>query len=283
MMRTVRCATVALVAMAASILAQSPSWPPRGFETASIKINNSGQLRTDARVFPSGRVELTNRTLKVLIQTAYLIQDFQIAGGPDWLNQTRFDIAATAGGAVTQAELQLMLRGLLTDRFKLAVHTAPREMPIYALTRRTTDGSLGAQLRASDLDCVARRLAPPQQGPPPAQARPCGFDVAGGSVIARGFPLSRLADSLSTMLRRTVVDRTGLSGTFDFDLTWAPDQMPQQAQQLSPPGRSDLPPVDPGGPSIFTAIQEQLGLKLESTRGAVDVLVVDRAELPTED
>jgi uncharacterized protein (TIGR03435 family) len=278
MPKTRLCAAVALVAAAASILAQSPSPAPRGFEAASIKVNNSDQLRTDARLFPSGRIELTNRTLKVLIQTAYLLQGFQIAGGPDWLNRTRFDIAATAGGAATQAELQLMLRGLLIDRFKLATHTEPREMPIYALIRLRADGKLGAQLRTSDLDCVATRLAPPS-----AQARSCGFDVAGGSVIARGFPLSRLVDSLSTMLRRTVVDRTGLSGTFDFDLTWTPDQMPQQALQPSAPGRSDLPPVDPSGPSIFTAIQEQLGLKLESTRGAVDVLVVDRAELPTED
>ena len=272
------CAALALVATAGSIFAQSPAPVPRRFEAASIKVNNSGQLRTDARVFPSGRVELTNRTLKVLIQTAYLLPDFRIAGGPDWLNRTRFDIAATAGGAVTQAELQLMLRGLLSDRFKLALHTEPREMPIYALVRLRADGRLGAQLRASNLDCVAARLAPPSEQP-----RPCGFEVAGGSVSARGFPLSRLVDSLSTMLRRTVVDRTGLGGTFDFDLTWTPDQLPQQVQQASPPGRSDLPPIEPSGPSIFSAIQEQLGLKLESTRGAVDLLVVDRAELPTED
>jgi uncharacterized protein (TIGR03435 family) len=272
MPETIRCAAVALVATAASILAQSPSPASRSFEAASIKINNSGQLRTDARVLPSGRVELTNRTLKVLIQTAYVLQDFQIAGGPDWLNRTRFDIVATAGRTVSQAELQLMLRGLLAERFRLSVHTEPREMPIYALTRLGGDGKLGARLRASDLDCVAVRLAPPS-----AQSQPCGFDVAGGSVIARGFPLSRLVNSLSMMLGRTVVDRTGLTGTFDFDLTWTPDQTPQQQP---PPGD---PPVDPNGPSIFTAIQEQLGLKIESARGAVDVTVVDRAELPTED
>ena len=114
--------------------------------------------------FRAARVELTNRTLKVLIQTAYTLQDFQIAGGPDWLNTTRFDIVATAGGTVAQAELQMMLRDLLADRFKLAVHTEAREMPIYALTRARADGKPGPQLRASELDCVARRLAPPPAG-----------------------------------------------------------------------------------------------------------------------
>jgi len=278
MTRTLLPAAVVSAAAGLSLLAQSPA-SPRRFEAASIKINNSGQLRTDGRVLPSGRVELTNRTLKVLIQTAYSVQDFQIAGGPEWLNRTRFDITATAGGPVAQAELQMMLRDLLADRFKLAVHTEPREMPIYALTRARADGKPGPQLRASDLDCVARRLAPPQPGTPQGQEQPCGFEVAGGSVAARGFPLSRLVDSLSMMLRRTVVDRTGLSGTFDFDLTWTPDGMPQQA----PPPGVDLPRIDPNGPSIFTAIQEQLGLKLESARKAVDVFVVDRAVLPTED
>jgi uncharacterized protein (TIGR03435 family) len=103
-----------------------------------------------------------------------------------------------------------------------------------------------------------------------------------GSLSAGGLPLSQFAANLSGNLQRIVVDRTGLTGTFDVDLTWTPDQIPQQ-QGPRPPGAPEFPPIDPNGPSLFTAVQEQLGLKLESTKAPVDVLVIDRAEKPMED
>src|SRR5947208_713252 len=104
----------------AVLLAQSS--PPRAFEAASVKLNSSGSLRTDSRLFPSGRVELTNQTLKALIRIAYGLPENQIAGGPGWVDSARFDLVATAGGQTTQPELQQMLRGLLADRFKLLTH-----------------------------------------------------------------------------------------------------------------------------------------------------------------
>jgi uncharacterized protein (TIGR03435 family) len=106
-----------------------------------------------------------------------------------------------------------------------------------------------------------------------------------GNISGGGMTMAQLASALGRMpaVNRIVQDRTGLTGGFDFDLTWTPDQMPQLPPGGLPPGAPPLPPIDPNGPSLFAAVQEQLGLKLESTRGAVEVVVVDRAEQPVED
>lgn len=256
-----------LLILAAALFAQSAA---PAFEAASVKVNTSGSLRTDARLFPSGRIELTNQTLKALIQTAYSLPASQIAGGPGWVESARFDIVATAGGQVTEPELRQRLSSLLSDRFKLATHRESREVPAYALTL-VRNATPGPQLRASDVDCVGRQLRPPQQDGPSPTAR-CAYDVAGGTIVAHGFPITRLIESLSLMLRRVVIDRTGLTGTFDFEVTWTPEQRVA----------GDVAPFDPNGP-MLTALREQLGLKLESTRTPVDVLVIDRAEMPVGD
>jgi uncharacterized protein (TIGR03435 family) len=249
---------------------------PPEFEVASIKANNSGEQRTSMRALP-GRIEGTNRTLKLLIQNAYRLQDFQIVGGPGWLNSARFDISAKADGAVTQAEVALMLRKLLADRFKLISHTETREMALYALARSRTDGSVGAQLRASNADCLGERSSPrrPQSSPSPGQAPECGFRESAGNMMARGIDLDAFAAELAAYASRPVVDKTALIGKFDLTLNWTPEQS-------APPDGSGSPPADPNQPSIFTALQEQLGLKLESTRGPVDVLVIDSAEKPSD-
>jgi len=251
------------------LLAQSAS--PPAFEVASVKVNSSGSLRTDARISPSGRVELTNQPLKALIRTAYSLPESQIAGGPDWVDSARFDVVATAGRSVTEPELRQMLQSLLSDRFKLVAHKEPREVAVYALTLARA-GAPGKQLRASDADCVGRQLRPPKQGAGPSPTAGCAYDVAGGTIVAHGFPLARLVESLSIMLRRLVIDRTGLTGNFDFEMTWTPEQR----------AAGDITPFDPNAP-VFTALQEQLGLKLEATKVPVDVLVIDRAEKPAED
>jgi uncharacterized protein (TIGR03435 family) len=162
-----------------------------------------------------------------------------------------------------------MVRTLLADRFKLAVHHETRELPIYALLLARNDGRLGPKLQPST--CVAGRRPPGD-----ATAQPCGFRPGPGIFVSGGVPIAMLATFVSSAVRRSVVDRTGLDGNFDIDLHWLPDNSP-----LGP--QPDTPPPDPGGPSIFTALQEQLGLKLESTRGPVDVLVIDHVEQPTPD
>jgi uncharacterized protein (TIGR03435 family) len=184
---------------------------------------------------------------------------------------------------------------VLVDRFKLAVHNESRELPIYELVKARSDGKLGPQLHPATVDCAALaaargRGAPPPGGPGPGGpgfgpgGRPvCGMMVGPANLAAGGQSMAQFAALLSGRVQRVVIDRTGLTGNFDFDLTWTPDQMPQGQPGPPPPGAPPLPPIDPNGPSIFTAVQEQLGLKLESTKGPVDVVVIDRAEQPTED
>jgi uncharacterized protein (TIGR03435 family) len=251
------------------------------FEVASIKPNTSGDGRVMLMQQPGGRLNLVNVPLKLLIRNAYRVQDSQIAGGPDWLGTARFDIVAKAENPnASVEELQLMTRSLLADRFKLVVRSEKREMPIYAMVFARGDGRLGPQLQKSDTDCGSPSARP--AGPPaPGQIPRCAFTVGFGNVKARGTTLRALATTLSTFAGRIVVDRTALTGGYDVELTWTPDQTPR-AQGDQPPQVNGAP-IDPNGPSLFTALQEQLGLKLESTKGPVDVLVVDRAEKPTED
>jgi bla regulator protein BlaR1 len=273
--------------------AQSPQAAPDGptFEVASVKLNTSGDRRVFMQNQP-GRFIATNVTLRMLIRNAYQLQEFQISGGPGWIGSDHFDIVAKieadaqeplAGGqaGTGPTRLQLMMRSLLAERFKLTVHNETKDSQIYALVVARSDGRLGPELHRSETDCAAlvdaaRGRGAPPLPPPPGSPMPCGIRVGIGNLAVGGAPLSQVASSLSMFVGRVVLDRTGLTGPFDIDLTWTPDQMPQR-----PPGAPDLP-VDPNGPSIFTALQEQLGLKLESQRGPVEMLVIDRAEHPAE-
>jgi uncharacterized protein (TIGR03435 family) len=162
--------------------------------------------------------------------------------------------------------MKLMTRTLLADRFKLVVHGETREMPIYALVLARRDGTLGPQFHHSTVDCTA------------STAR-CGAGKTGDFTMhGEAIPMGQLLVGLLPWVDRFIVDRTGLTGIFDVDLQWTPGRLPPGA---GPPGGP--PPVDPNRPSIFTAVQEQLGLKLESAKGPVDVLVIDHIERPTED
>jgi uncharacterized protein (TIGR03435 family) len=264
------------------------------FEVASVKSNKSGDGRIMLGFQPGGRFTATGVTLKMLIAQAYGVGQplapFQILGGPDWIDRDRFDIVAKAEGDVApgpNGPIPLMVRAMLADRFKLAVHTDTREMPVFALVKAKNDGTLGPQLKAATVDCAAMRGA--RGGPPPlppvlGERPPCAMRITPGNLQGGGMNMAQLASALTRMpaVNRIVLDRTGLMGGFDFDLTWTPDQMPAGPIAL-PPGAPPLPPIDPNGPSLFAAVQEQLGLKLESTKGPVDVVVIDRAEPPTED
>ena len=257
----------------------SPAKPP-AFEVASVKPNTSGDGRVLMTPQPGGRLNLVNVPLRLMIRYAYRVQDFQVVGGPDWISTARFDVVAKAeGGNPSQEELQLMLRSLLADRFKLVVRPDTREMPTYSLVPARADGKTGAQLRKSDANCGPATA--PSAPPAPGQLPSCGSMLGFGNLKARGSTMAALASTLSTFAGRIVVDRTGLAGGYDVDLTWTPDQIPRPVGDQ--PVQVNGVPVDPNGPSLFTALQEQLGLKLESTKGPVDVLVVERAEKPAED
>jgi uncharacterized protein (TIGR03435 family) len=279
------------------------------FEVASVKRNKSGDGRVTMGFQPGGRYTAINIAPRMLVLQAYQIQPFQLLGAPDWLTSDRFDIIAKAEGNIApgpNGPLPLMVRALLADRFRLVVHHEVRELPIYALVKTRSDGRLGPQLNPAAVDCAAARGGPSPPGGPAGPGGPdapggrfgrgpdgpalgpggrplCGQMIGPANIAAGGVSMAQVATLLAGRVNRVVVDRTGITGTFDLDLNWTPDQMPQPPPGALPPGAPALPPIDPNGPSIFTAVQEQLGLKLESTEGPVDVLVIDRVEPPTED
>ena len=252
-------------------LAQAPVATDR-FEVASVKPNASGALSPSDTV-SSGRFIATNESLRNLITLAYRIPWFRVVGGPDWLSN-RFDIVAKIPDAGQAAQVQVMLQHLLTDRFALEVHRETRDQPVYALVIARTDRRLGPQLHTSDVDCaqvMARRAAAEKSGAgsQAGQDESCSRPpLAPGHLTLHGLRLESLTNWLSGILGdRAVVDRTGLSGNFDVDLRYA----------VTPAGA----PSD--SPSIFTAVQEQLGLKLEPTRAPIEVLVIDSAQRPEPD
>ena len=249
------------------------------FDVVSVKPNTSGDYMGTLQPLPGG-LHLVNVPLKMMIRVAYRLQEFQIVGGPDWLASARFNLEAKVAGDPTQEQLLLMLRTAMADRFRLAVHNETRELPIYALEAAALDGTLGLQLRKTASDCINQQNNSSPSAPNSPRPAQCGFNVFPGSVKAASVNMPAFATTLSGFVGRPVVDRTGLNGGFDFNLTWTPEQIPQGPRPLGAP---EPPPVDPNGPSLFTALREQLGLKLESTKGPVDVLVIDRAEKPAAD
>jgi uncharacterized protein (TIGR03435 family) len=274
---------------------QVPADQPR-FEVASVKVNtlNNGLVSCCG---PRGRFTAMGMSLGGLIRSAYQVQEFQIVNGPDWIDSTKFDIVATepenvarpAPGTPGPGPQQLMLRALLEERFGLAVHKETRELPVYALVLARSDGRLGPDLRRSTTDCTGSaargRAAGPSANAGPWQSNPCGTSVGPGLIIAGARTMTQIATAFSMLtntgssLNRLVVDRTGLEGTFDLMLRFTPENIPNFGPGGPPPG---LPAIDPNGPSIFTAVQEQLGLKLDSQRGPVEVLVIDRVSQPSE-
>ena len=280
--------------------AQSNQKAP-AFEEASIKPNRSGEQRGGFST-PANRFIVTNDTLHDLIAWATetpvhrreFRPDFQMSGGPAWLTGDRFDVEATAGSdipgpGVERTLLKMrMLQTLLAERFKLKVHHETREGPIYSLVLVNRDGRLGPQLRRSDVDCnaifargrasAAAAPPPPPPGPPAlGQVPVCGIQVVIGGLRIVSQSLAEIARLLSRATGRLVVDRTSLGGLFDLSLDFDPSGLPGFDR---PPG---APPLDfSDKPSMFSALQEQAGLKLEGGRGPIDILVIDAVERPVE-
>jgi uncharacterized protein (TIGR03435 family) len=240
------------------------------FEVASVKLHTSDDQRVMMVAQPGGRFVAANIPLRLLIRTAFQVQDDQIIGGPSWLSTDRFDIEARAPGRAgpPNDELLIMLRSLLADRFKLTTHTEKRELPVFALERVRPDGSLGPGLRPTACPELAVDLSRPQ---------PCANVQTGfGSLTLRGMPFNQFTPFLSPYVNRVIVDRTVLDGRYDIELKWTPEQ-PGQGRGGAP----EPPPNDPNAVSIFTAVKEQLGLKLNSSRDMVNVLAIDTLEHPT--
>ena len=245
---------------------------PRRFEVATIKPadpNASGQF---IRLPSAGRISVTNMTLLQLIRFAYaegLGTNLEITGGPNWLDKDRYDVEAKVEGTATPAELRLMLRTLLAERFGLKSHPDSKEVNVFAMVLARSDGKLGPKVQPWDGKCNGRE-------PPPAQPKGprCSAFFRPPGLVMEGVSMAVVADMLSTPVvnvGRLVVDRTGLSGEFNMQLEF----------QFRPPG-TPAAADDTFAPSLFTAVQEQLGLKLQPAKGTAEMLVVDQAEKPTE-
>jgi uncharacterized protein (TIGR03435 family) len=259
------------VAVAVPLVAQEAPAPQAAqFEVASVKLHTSADQRTMMVAQPGGRFVAVNVPLRMLIRSAYQLQEEQIVGGPRWLATDRFDIEARAAdmpGAPGPLML-LMLQSLLADRFKLTTHQEKRELPVFALERIRRDGAFGPGLRPTGCPELTEDLGRAQ--------RCTNVQTGFGSLNMKGMPLNQFTQFLSPLVSRVVVDRTGLDGRYDIDLMWTPE--PQGPR----PGNAQAPPAsDPNALSIFTALQEQLGLKLSASRDMVEVLVIDTLEPPT--
>jgi uncharacterized protein (TIGR03435 family) len=278
---------------AASVVAQQAGTQPFAFEVVSIRPNVSSSAQPGLQLQPSGRIIWTAKTLKGLIGLAYQRYAFdrrEVIGGPEWMDRDRFDIIAQANGPLRvdpdgfPGPSFRLIAGLIEDRFQVRVHNEQRERPVYALVLSSSDGTLGPKLQKSSIDCAAEigdqaRGSKPRRLPDGRFA--CVLGNPPGRYMGTGLGLRQFAAGLEQFVERPIVDRTGLSGGYDWDVEFRPEFGRPIGDQ--PPQPLPDPSAFESRPSIFTAIQEQLGLRLESTRGLIDVLVVDHAEHPTPD
>ena len=247
-----------IVASAGIVHTQGPADPRIAFDVVSVKPNTSGDPGLRLDVQPSGRFVAVNIPLKQFIRAAYTLQLYQIEGAPRWTEADRFDITAVTerelGGPIvwtpgTYAPTQRMMQGVLVDRFKMKAHMDERESPGFALEIQSP-GSTTRKLVPAVVPCRSD----------------CTSQNAAGTFRARNVPLVQFAELLSQLTGRFVTDATGLAGTFDFELQWAPESQ-----------------TAPDAPSLFTAVQEQLGLRLTPRRVRTPVLVIDAIDRPDAD
>ena len=255
--------------------AQSPVVPPDRpvFDVASIKPNKANNLADLEFGVGDGQGGGKDVTLKILIGLAYRLQQFQISGGPSWASSERFDVEGkTENRKADPDQLRLMLQSLLEDRFKLKLHRETKVSSVYALVVAKE----GPKIKLS-----SDQTSPDVNGPAPPGAGPNhgAFNIGPGSLIGNAATMALFTRFLSQRLGRTIIDKTNLTGRFDIQLQWTPGV----GENPFDPGGRTLPQRQPDSAdlSIFTAIQHQLGLKLESTKGPVDFLVIDRVEQPS--
>src|SRR5262245_49098231 len=287
--------TVPAVPLRAQAQASAPL--PR-FEVASVKPSTGP---TGERGQPGGRYTAT-RSVKFFIADAFFfgtpLQMSRVIGGPKWIDSDLYEINAKASTPWQRSpdgpprELFLMIRSVLEERFKLKTHMETRELPVYELVMARADRALGPQLRQSSVDCDALMASLQAGSPPPArqpnEPPPCGAMRGPARVIAGGIPMAQFANMLTFVMAdangpsgrdvaRLVIDKTGLSGVFAFTLAWTPERIPEA------PPTPGIPPVDPNGPQLVTALQELLGLKLQPARSRMEVVVIDSIEQPMPD
>ena len=266
-------AVFVVVAALGVVVVTAQQTKPR-FEVASVKpqpepLSFQNMATAGMRVRPGGVFTSSHASLMSLIWFAYDLRTFEVAGAPDWARRELFDISARAGSDVPEAQVKLMVRSLLEDRFKLVAHSEKRELPFVAIVLARPDGQLGPYIRRLEDDCtIATASEVKKQFPPRPEMK------GGGTARGACQPLSSMADGLTLLPPQETVylDKTGLSGKFVWELRAA-------SLSLTPDPASN---ADPNLPPFREALADQLGLKLESRRGPIDVLVIDSVQRPTE-
>ena len=257
------------------------------FEVTSVRANTSTERRASMQFTPGGDFNAINQPLRVLLTLAYRIPLFRVEGMPEWFTSERWDFSAKAPAGVKMEPLadvrSELLKSLLEDRFKLKARLVTKDMPAMVLTLARGDGRLGPQMKRVEIDCVAAiAAARAQAGSPAAFAgRLPVCSLGGGSfapVCGRGVTMAQIVQGFSGMYQRPVVDKTGLDGQYDFDLAFTPDTKGGPGVAF---GAACAAPTG-DQPALSTAMQEQLGMRIEAGRAPVEVLVIDGAERASE-
>jgi uncharacterized protein (TIGR03435 family) len=249
---------------AASVTAQTAG-PRPGFDVTSVKPGNTQNL-----VFRGGPAAVhLEGPLRFLIRYAYSVQEYQLEGGPAWLDSDNYVVEGKAAAPHSAQDLRSMLRTLLEDRFALKIHRETKQGSIYALVVARNGVKMKPWVEGSCVDPVPGKL--PEPG-----TTACGYRPGPGTLDSRGLSIATLADFLSSIMGRPVVDTTGVTGRFDFHIEYKIDQATAGFHSASDSNSDDT------RPTIFTALQEQLGLQLKSDKGPCEYLVADHAERPSE-
>jgi uncharacterized protein (TIGR03435 family) len=271
-MRTALAGLLVIVAIAPAV-GQDRTAP--AFEVVVLKRNISGDSSMSAGSRPGGVSTMVNGPISSIFGNAYRTPSNEIVGAPDWFTTERYDLTARVVGNPTAEQRQQLWRELFADRMQLRAHYETREQPTFALVLARSDGRLGPNIKRSPTDCAARAAAASsgeQLAPPPLASngmQACSSRFGPGTIVSGGQTMARIAQSISGLAGRFTIDRTGLQGEYEFTL------------QYSAANPQDAPAADQ--PNIFTALQEQLGLKLEPTRSAVEIVVIDHIERPIVD
>jgi uncharacterized protein (TIGR03435 family) len=276
-MTTMRLAFAVAALAAASVSAQqSPEPGTPAFEAVVLKRNTSGSQSMSAGSQPGGVRRVVNGTISTIFGNAYSSESNEVKGAPDWFSTERYDLTARIAGNPTREQEQALWRALFAERMRLKAHHETEERPIYHLVVARADGRLGPKIAKSETDCTARRAAqlrgetvPPLPAAGANGLPPCSARTSGGMLTAAGRDMAYLGRSIQGVAGRMIVDRTGITGDYDFTLEFSTQR----------PGDTAVDDK----PNIFTALQEQLGLRLEPARGPVEFVVIDHIERPTVD
>jgi uncharacterized protein (TIGR03435 family) len=258
-------AAIALCLLAAtSVLCQNQSTAPRlEFEVASVKPANPGDTNGGIKATPGGAGYVAeNVPVRLMIMLMFDLHTSQLIGGPSWINTELYDVEAKADGPHTIDELHVMFQNLLIDRFNLQFHKETRNLPAYELV----------------VDKSGPKMT--ENPTPPTFDIPINFTGA-GQVVGVRVPMYYLAWNLSRLVGRPVIDETGLTKNYDFKLQFTPEPPPGAAGRSGGDGLAANPPPVATGPDLFTALREQLGLRLETRKGPVEVMVIDHIDRPS--